>query len=111
MALTETQLQTCVMDLARLHGLRIHHCRPARTANGWATPISGNKGFPDLVIVGPAGVLFRELKAANGKLSPEQTTWLDMLDLAGADAGVWRPVDWPDRITVELRTVTGRAAS
>ena len=113
-AISEAQLQACVMDLAKLHGLHVHHCRPARMASGkWATPIEGHKGFPDLVIVGPAGVLFRELKNATNKLSPEQVSWLHTLDLAGADAGVWRPEDWArgrGRIADEIHALAGRAS-
>lgn len=47
-------------------------------------------GFPDLVIVG-RGVLYRELKRQDGKVSPAQREWLDALAEAGADACVWRP--------------------
>lgn len=108
--LTEAQFQSRVMDLAHLHGLHVHHCRPARMASGkWATPISGNKGFVDLVIAGPGGVLFRELKTDRGKLSPDQTSWLHVLETAGADAGVWRPDDWPSVISQELHDIA-RAA-
>jgi VRR-NUC domain len=48
-------------------------------------------GFPDLVCVGPRGVLFRELKRQQGKVSPEQREWLDALTVAGQNAAVWRP--------------------
>ena len=48
-------------------------------------------GFPDLVIAGPRGVLFRELKTQRGKVTPEQQRWLDALTAAGQNAAVWRP--------------------
>ena len=48
-------------------------------------------GFPDLVCVGPRGVLFRELKTQRGKVSAEQQEWLDALAAAGQNAGVWHP--------------------
>ena len=49
------------------------------------------KGFPDLVICGLGGVIFRELKTQRGTVKPEQSAWLNTLAAAGADAGVWRP--------------------
>lgn len=49
------------------------------------------KGFPDLVICGPRGVLFRELKSQRGKVTAEQRAWLCALIDTGQDAGVWRP--------------------
>lgn len=110
--LTEADLQSRVIDLATLHGLHVHHCRPARMQSGkWATPITGHKGFPDLVIVGPGGVLFRELKAARGVLSADQESWLGTLTAAGADAGVWRPEHWPRTVQTELHAISRRVAS
>jgi hypothetical protein len=92
--MTERDLQTAVLDLCKLLGLRTFHTRTARTADGWRTPVEGDgAGFPDLVIVGPAGVLYRELKTDNGPLSPRQRQWLDDLRDAGQDVDVWRPKD------------------
>jgi hypothetical protein len=51
------------------------------------------KGFPDLVIAGPGGVLWRELKVPGNSLSSEQTKWKWTLKAAGADWGAWYPVD------------------
>lgn len=108
-ALTEAQLQACVLDLAKLYGLKAHHCRPARTATGWATPISGDRGFPDLVIAG-CRVIYRELKAEGGRVSPDQVGWLHTLAAAGVDAQIWRPRDWPERITAELQALRAVAS-
>lgn len=68
-------------------------------------------GFPDWVIVGPGGILYRELKSQKGRLSAEQRVWLEALRTAGADADVWRPEDWMSgRIQRELTALAGRAA-
>jgi hypothetical protein len=93
------------MDLCRLLHVRVHHCRPARRADGsWSTPISGDSGFPDLVIAGAGGVLFRELKGAKGKLSASQQAWA--LTLGGA-WGLWRPADLHSgRVQAEIQGVT-----
>lgn len=107
----EADLQRAVIDLAQLHGLLVHHCRPARMQSGkWATPLQGAKGFPDLVIAGPAGTLFRELKSTKGKLSADQIAWLHALQANGEDASVWRPCDWPRRIQAEIHALAGRAS-
>lgn len=97
---TEAQLQQAVIDLAHTLGYLVHHCRPARDGSGrWSTPIQGDAGFPDLVLVGRGRVVFAELKAESGLLSTEQMGW----DLAISRATVgngrvvctwWRPSDW-----------------
>jgi hypothetical protein len=50
-------------------------------------------GFPDLVLVRER-VVFAELKAERGRVSPSQQEWLDALRAAGAEVYLWRPRDW-----------------
>lgn len=90
---------------ARMPQLYTLHVRPARTLDGWRTPVSGDgKGFPDLLIVGPGGLIFRELKSTKGRLTADQAVWRDRLLAAGQDWAIWRPADWDsDRIRAELR--------
>jgi hypothetical protein len=65
-------------------------------------------GFPDLVITGPGGVLFRELKTQRGRVTVAQETWLRTLVLAGADACCWRPDDLlTGRIARRLAAISG----
>jgi len=92
----EAELQAHIMLLCRTLGLLVYHTHDSRRSQA---------GFPDLVIVGAKGVLFRELKKADGKVSPEQQEFLDALTAAGCDAAVWRPVDWPQRIQRELQAL------
>lgn len=91
--MTEDDLQRTVIAMCKRLGLLVAHFKPAMTAKGrWVTPVGGDgKGFPDCVIVGPAGVLYRELKQEGKYPSAEQRIWLSRLTAAGADAGVWRP--------------------
>ncbi len=89
----EGELQDLVVAAARSMGLLCYHTYDSRRSE---------PGFPDLVIVGSRNILFRELKSATGRLSPTQVYWLGALELTGADVEVWRPADWPVRITREL---------
>lgn len=102
---TEDVFQAVVIDVARLFGWRVAHFRPGRTATGWRTAVSGDgAGFPDLVLVRPGRVLFRELKVGRGELRADQAAWRDALLDAHQDWALWRPSDW-ERIERELRTI------
>lgn len=48
-------------------------------------------GWPDWVIIGPNGVLFRELKSQQGTLSVDQRHVGSMLGRQGLNWAVWRP--------------------
>lgn len=86
-------------------GLRWYHTRDSRRSpHGW----------PDLVIagrsggVGPAFVMFRELKREGGKPTPAQEWWLGLLMSSGLDAGIWTPSDLlSGRIARELAKRAG----
>jgi len=84
---SEEQFQRAVMDLARVSGWLVYHTHDSRRSQ---------PGFPDLVLVHPkrGRLLFRELKATKGRVSPAQHEWLDALRAVGVDAAVWRPVHW-----------------
>ncbi len=83
-----------VLDLAKLLGWRSFHCRPARTAKGWRTPVQGDgKGFPDLILLKERQIIAAELKV-KGSLTRDQMDWLGAWRSAGARGFVWRPEDW-----------------
>lgn len=100
-AMTEKDLQQCVMDTARLLGWRCFH--PWRSDHSAA-------GFPDTVCVrsrpaAPAQLIFCELKRDGKHPTADQQAWLDDLaavanlaDLLGQPAliqvHVFRPADW-----------------
>jgi hypothetical protein len=91
---TESTFMAQVVQVCKLHHLLTYHTYRSDRSE---------PGFPDLVIVGRGGVLFRELKTAKGRLTDAQRTWLDRLSAAGADADVWRPTDLTSgRIAAEL---------
>jgi hypothetical protein len=57
--------------------------------------MSGDVGYPDLTLVRGGRMVFAELKAQDGRLSAEQTAWLDALKQTKAEVYVWKPSDWP----------------
>lgn len=97
--MSEATLLSNVIELAERLGWRVAHFRPAMNRAGkWSTAMSGTwaKGFPDLVCVHPARgrLLFCELKAHDGRLTPEQAAWQVWLENTRAEVVIWRPSDW-----------------
>lgn len=94
--MTEAQLQSAVIECARLLGWRVAHFRAARTAHGWRTPVGGDgAGFPDLVLLRPPRLLFVELKSDVGRLGEAQREWIMRLKrLSHCETFVWAPEDW-----------------
>jgi hypothetical protein len=91
----ESEFTTMVLDLARYHGWRTLHLRPARTDSGWRTAVQGDGvGWPDLYMVRGGRVVAAELKVGRRQLTPEQTAWLTALGQTGAEVHVWWPKDW-----------------
>jgi hypothetical protein len=93
----ERDLQSAVIDLCRWLGLAYFHDHDSRR---------NRAGFPDLVVCGSSGHLFRELKTEAGRLRPEQLDWLSRLTQGGADAAIWRPTDLASgRVKSELEGI------
>ena len=86
LAMTEDDVERAVRALIRDLRLKGYHAWKQHARNA-------SKGFPDWVIAGPGGVLFRELKRELENPRPDQEEWLATLAWGGADAGVWRPSD------------------
>ena len=81
-------------------GLRYFHSRDSRRDE--------MRGFPDLVIVGPEGVLYRECKGVSEELRPDQVLWKWALKASGANWDVWRPADLStNRVGMELSDLSG----
>ena len=94
--MTEKDLKSIVLNIARRYGWMVHHDLPAMNIRGrWATHVEGDVGFPDLVLVHPnrGQVMVVELKAARGKTTTSQDNWLDAFALAGIENHVVRPAD------------------
>lgn len=92
--LTEAEFTAQVLELASVLGWRAAHFRPARTAQGWRTPVAGDgRGFPDLILVRDR-VVAAELKVGRNCTTPEQDAWLEAFRGAGVPSYTWRPEDW-----------------
>lgn len=85
-ALSETQLQGLVTDLATQLGFLWFHDHDSRR---------NKAGLPDLILVHPrtGRTIYAELKSATGKERPDQTKWLAALRIRN-EAYLWRPADW-----------------
>lgn len=96
--ITERALKDACIDLAKAHGWLIFHALPSINVRGrWATHFQGHPGFPDLVLVHPAGdLLVAELKSEIGRVTPAQQRFLDAFKSAGVESYVWRPAELKD---------------
>jgi hypothetical protein len=65
--MTEKELRTSIVRAAREFGWRVYFT--------WSS-MHSPAGFPDLVLVRSARLIFAELKAEKGKTTPDQDAWL-----------------------------------
>lgn len=88
-SMTERELLIVVVECAAWLGWRCFH--------PW-TAIRSAAGYPDLTLchVGQRRIIFAELKAPRGRLTPDQDAWLQDLREAGAEVYVWTPSSWLD---------------
>ncbi|HEX4661883.1 MAG TPA: hypothetical protein VH307_31190 [Streptosporangiaceae bacterium] len=82
--MTETELNTHIKVMIAQRQLFGYHVRNS---------IGSAAGWPDWVILGPGGILFRELKSESGMLSPEQGSIAVKLQAVGQNWDIWRPSD------------------
>jgi hypothetical protein len=102
-AMSEQELQTLVIELAKTCGFLVHHqIVPFKVLpNGRHMAIvepNTDPGMADLVLVHQARglVIFPELKSERGRLSADQERWRDALLAAGCDWRLWFPHDWDE---------------
>lgn len=99
--MSEAQLVSAILSALKVAGWRAVHFRPARTAHGWRTAMTGDAGVPDIIAVHPRlGVLLIETKSDVGRLRPEQVEWREWCEAAALSwpgairYAVARPKDW-----------------
>lgn len=96
-----SELDRFIERRADLLGLRAYHVPDSRRVT--------DRGFPDWVLAGPAGVIFAETKQRYEPLLPDQAEWLQLLDRAGLTVRLWREQDGIFRlIEDQTRTISGR---
>lgn len=95
MKISEADFTRQLIDLAHLTGWRAAHFRPAQTARGWRTPMSGDVGYPDLTLAKNGRLIVAELKAEGGSATAEQVAWLRAIHGDDWRDWVWRPRDLP----------------
>lgn len=83
------QLLGMTVGLAEQHGLMWHYCPDSRHC-------LGARGFPDLVVAGPGGLVFVELKSADDDTTAEQDFWRYILYRAGVRYQLFRPSELTD---------------
>src|SRR5215469_3997141 len=93
--MTEAELRGLVTRECTRLGLLWHWCRDSRVCEG-------NRGLPDLVILGRGGILLAELKGPDGETSADQDKWLWHAWAASIPWAIWRPSDW-DKGAIQRR--------
>lgn len=97
--MNHAELQTEVVERCHELRLHVHHCRM----------IESQAGFPDLVIIGVGGVLWRELKVPPDQLSGIQSALGYTLKAAAQDWAVWTPDDWWSGLIIDELVEAARA--
>lgn len=108
---SEKAFMAAVIEAAHLLGWRHFH---DNATNGplhcWhcgrrTTQPRNPAGFPDLVLVRRPRLVWAELKAEGGVVSPEQAAWLDDLRACGQEVYLWTPTpsDWAEITRVLAR--------
>jgi VRR-NUC domain len=96
--LPEAVLLARVITEAKNRGFLCYHTRDSR---------GSAPGFPDLICCDGHRILAIETKSRIGKLTPEQSTWLNLLQHTGlVEVYVFRPQDWPALIDILARRHT-----
>lgn len=87
----ELACEATIIAAAMAAGWLVHGTRTVRVGKGaraFATPVKGQPGFPDLVLLRPPVAYVVELKAPGNYPSAEQRRWLAAFRACGIDAEV-----------------------
>jgi hypothetical protein len=95
--LSEMEWQLKVVKYAVDHGWDWLHIPRSKVGKVWLTRAEGTlgKGWFDLLLIRGSVVIGVELKAANGKLRPDQVT-VHIRCQEAMEGFVWRPSDWDE---------------
>ena len=102
-AMTERELQAEVRQLCKDRGLLVQHVEDSKAGRVWLS------GFPDLEVIGPGGIIWRELKQQHKSATTEQLLVGAAIIKAGCSWKTWKPADLlAGRIAAELDLITER---
>lgn len=93
--MTHGQIIAAIQDRARRRGVLSHHCPDSRRCDG-------DRGLPDLLLVGMFGAAWIEVKSPGDRLKPDQVTWKHALGAAGQVYQVVREGDLDDGGAVNM---------
>lgn len=103
LAMSESDLQTSIIDLAHLYHWKVAHFRSVQVKKKdgttfWQTPVAADgEGFPDLIMIRKNRILAVELKRERGKAEPAQIEWLHLFMLTRrVETYLWKPSSWLD---------------
>lgn len=72
-----------------------------------AIAIGSDAGYPDITAGQIGGIIWRELKGSDGRLTVVQLDRINAIRASGGDANIWWPEDWYlGHITRELEALT-----
>lgn len=111
---SEAAWQVQVQNLASYYGWSYFHApdnRPVRTAGGRVQKQNVVPGFPDLLLIRVPQIVVAELKTDKGRVTPEQSNWLERFRACGVEAYVWRPKDYNAVLARLSRHISGSAAA
>ena len=87
----ERAFQQHILQVAKLNRLDVFCVMDTRTP-----AVRTYRGWPDLVVFMPTGLVFAELKKEKGRTSAYQKQCLSWLHSRGYTACLWRPSMWRD---------------
>lgn len=87
--MTHGEVVAEILGRAAQRGVLGHYCPDSRRCEG-------DRGLPDVLLVGPFGAAWVEVKTGAAQLKPAQTTWKHMLLAAGQRYEVMREEDLTD---------------
>lgn len=87
---SEAAFQQKIVNLARFNGWRVYHPPDNRPSGRTGRVQDVVAGFPDLTLVRGTVLVFAELKAKAGRISPAQQEWLDALAETGTPTYLWK---------------------
>lgn len=94
--MSEQEFQAAVVELAGRLGWWSYH--PLRSRGSRA-------GWPDVSLLRGPRAVFMELKQQAGLVKREQQDVLDRMRVAGLDAHLFRPSDWPEIVHLLVKEI------